>query len=131
MLSFFSNIFKKIYEKIGVTGVIILILIAFGGYQYKVIDNKNKVIEGKNITINNLKNDIDIQNKAISAAKKEYDRLQGLVDDAKQENKKVKSQYTSLQEFLKQQPIAITCKDAIDEVRSSAKGNSLRWNPTK
>ena len=131
MLGVFSDIFKKIYEKIGITGIIILILIALGGYQYKVIGNKNKVIDTDTITINTLKGDIALQNKAIDTAKKEYEKLQGLVDSAKEENKKVKTQYTDLQDFLKNQPIATTCKAAIDEVRTSAKENSLRWNNTK
>ena len=122
------DILKSIYAKIGITGIIIIIMAGGLGWQHLSISHKNSEITTLTAQVKDLQDKIAIQNKAVEDEKAAKAAAQKLLDEAAKKNADLDKKNKALQDALKKKPIATTCTGAIDEVKQSAKDFATEWN---
>ena len=120
-LEIFKKIFSSIFQKLGISGTAIILLIMFGGYEHHIIGNRDE-------TISTLKTDIIAQNNSIDAAAKSYEELLGRIKDAQDKNAILDAQNQDMLRRLNSKPLALTCSDSMNEVKDNSLQNAQIWN---
>lgn len=127
-LAAIKGLISGIFQKIGLTGIIIIVLLAICTYQQFAIRSKDDKIVTQEVALHETKDQLDAQNKAVVDLGKKRDELQNILDDARTKNKKLATQYAALRIELNNRPPATTCEGAMSEVRNSANDAAKRWN---
>ena len=128
LLGDIKRFFSYIFEKLGITGTIIVVLLIVCGIEYNMINNRNVTIKAQETTIVTLSNDIKLQNASIEASGKKYDELKVQLTTAQKTNLELAVAFGIIRENLNRVPIATTCDGAMNEVRQSAKDSATQWN---
>lgn len=121
ILKICKSIAIALFNRLGIMGIIALIVIFTCLIEYRIIENRNN-------TIVILKTSIKSQNDSIIEAKKQYEDVVKQVKDAEDKNIVLDMKYKALLFKLNTRPIANNCPDAINEVKDSAFMNSEIWN---
>lgn len=123
-MSAIIDLLVAIYKKIGLVGVIILLLLCLIGYGYMTIKHDEEKIVELNTTI-------QLQNKSIEEAGKKKKELQDMLDKAADSNQVLIDQTEDLLRKLNAKPLATTCDGSMEEVKESARQNAEEWNMKK
>ncbi len=117
-----------ILSKIGITGVIVIVLMGAIGVEAFIINRNRAKIESLNNTIATMKQVLQTQNDSIEESGKKSKQLQSDLDTANDANKKLRYGFVKLKDSISIAPLAMSCSLAVSELKQRSTEQAVRWN---
>ena len=131
----YTILFSKIWEYLGVRGLIIIALAIYAGSAYFIMGHQSSKIdelETSNAayvaTNKSLAGKIDEQNSALRDGEEKYRKTQSALDKANGVNQALGAEFDKFRRDLGNKPLPVTCPDSIQDIKTIIRPLAKDWN---
>ena len=121
----------KLFQFLGVRGIIIILLLAVVGAEGWIIKSQRTKIEDQAAAIVKLESQIGLQNDSIQKSGEAAAKLQESLNVSEMQRKAISDEYKKYRAKVWVSPAPKTCPDAVSELKSVTSDLNKKWNEKK